>query len=43
LGWTPNETFKSGMKKTIQWYLENVEWVEEVTDKNYGLERLGKS
>lgn len=42
LGWTPNETFKSGMKKTIQWYLENVEWVEEVTDKNYGLERLGK-
>jgi dTDP-glucose 4,6-dehydratase len=42
LGWIPNETFKSGMKKTIQWYLENVEWVEEVTDKNYGLERLGK-
>jgi len=41
LGWTPEETFDSGIKKTIQWYLKNMNWVEAVTDKNYNLERLG--
>lgn len=41
LGWTPEETFDSGIMKTIQWYLENMNWVEAVTDKNYNLERLG--
>ena len=41
LGWTPKETFDSGIKKTIQWYLKNTEWVETVTEKNYNLERLG--
>jgi dTDP-glucose 4,6-dehydratase len=41
LGWKPEETFESGIKKTVQWYLDNMEWVEAVTDKNYGLERLG--
>jgi len=30
LGWSPKETFDTGMKKTIQWYLENPEWVESV-------------
>src|SRR5699024_4962437 len=43
LDWTPEETFESGIKKTVQWYLENMEWVEAVTDKNYDLERLGKA
>lgn len=41
LGWMPEETFESGIKKTIQWYLDNMGWVEAVTDKNYNLERLG--
>ena len=41
LGWTPEETFGSGIKKTIHWYLDNAEWVEAVTEKNYNLERLG--
>lgn len=41
LGWTPDETFESGIKATIQWYLDNMDWVEAVTDKNYKLERLG--
>lgn len=41
LGWTPKETFDSGIKKTIQWYLDNMDWAEAVTDKNYNLERLG--
>lgn len=41
LGWVPQETFGTGIKRTIQWYLENMDWVEAVTDKNYNLERLG--
>lgn len=42
-GWTPEETFESGMKKTIQWYLDNIDWCEAVTENNYSLERLGTS
>lgn len=41
LGWTPQETFESGIMKTIQWYLENIDWCEAVTENNYSLERLG--
>ena len=41
LGWIPEETFESGIKKTIDWYLNNMDWVEAVTKKNYNLERLG--
>jgi dTDP-glucose 4,6-dehydratase len=41
LGWTPEETFETGIKKTIQWYVDNLDWVEAVTEKNYNLERLG--
>ena len=41
LGWKPEETFETGIKNTIQWYLKNMDWVEAVTDKNYNLERLG--
>ncbi|HYW36250.1 MAG TPA: dTDP-glucose 4,6-dehydratase [Balneolaceae bacterium] len=41
LGWTPEETFQSGVKKTVQWYLENIAWCEAVTKDNYNLERLG--
>ena len=43
LGWTPEETFSSGIKKTIQWYLDNIDWCEAVTEDNYDLERLGKA
>ena len=43
LGWTPEETFDSGIKKTIQWYLDNINWCEAVTENNYDLERLGIS
>ena len=35
LGWTPKETFNTGMKKTIQWYLENPKWVESVQTGAY--------
>ncbi|WP_417372125.1 dTDP-glucose 4,6-dehydratase [Gelidibacter japonicus] len=41
LGWKPEETFETGIKNTIEWYLKNMDWVEAVTDKNYNLERLG--
>jgi len=33
LGWRPNETFKSGIKKTVIWYLENKEWLNKVSKK----------
>ncbi len=35
LGWEPQETFESGMRKTVQWYLDNPEWVERVRSGAY--------
>jgi dTDP-glucose 4,6-dehydratase len=35
LGWKPAETFESGLKKTVQWYLDHEAWVEEVTSGAY--------
>jgi dTDP-glucose 4,6-dehydratase len=35
LGWRPQESFESGIRKTIQWYLENPAWVEHVTSGAY--------
>jgi dTDP-glucose 4,6-dehydratase len=35
LGWRPRETFESGMRKTIQWYLENETWIQGVTSGSY--------
>jgi len=41
LGWLPQETFESGIEKTINWYLENPEWCQHVQDGSYQRERLG--
>ncbi|MEY8251074.1 MAG: dTDP-glucose 4,6-dehydratase [Colwellia sp.] len=41
LGWIPEETFESGIKKTVEWYLANNEWVAHVQDGSYQRERLG--
>ena len=41
LNWTPKHSFKSGIKKTIEWYLNNLNWCKNVEDKNYQRERLG--
>ncbi len=41
LGWIPEETFESGIEKTIHWYLENSEWCQHVQDGSYQRERLG--
>ena len=41
LGWTPSETFATGLRKTVSWYLENREWVERVMSGAYRGQRLG--
>lgn len=41
LGWLPEETFDSGIRKTVLWYLENKEWWQSVLDGSYKMERLG--
>ncbi|SDX63196.1 dTDP-glucose 4,6-dehydratase [Marinobacter mobilis] len=43
LGWTPDETFESGIRKTVQWYLGNLDWCRRVQDGSYQRERLGVS
>lgn len=42
LAWKPQETFETGLRKTVLWYLENKEWWQAILDGNYQLERLGK-
>jgi dTDP-glucose 4,6-dehydratase len=41
LNWTPDETFATGIKKTVEWYLENTIWFDRVKDGSYQGERLG--
>ncbi|MBB1318452.1 dTDP-glucose 4,6-dehydratase [Shewanella sp. SR43-4] len=41
LNWTPVETFETGLRKTIQWYLDNQLWCQHVQDGSYQRERLG--
>ncbi|QDT66742.1 dTDP-glucose 4,6-dehydratase [Calycomorphotria hydatis] len=41
LSWEPKETFETGLKKTVQWYLQNEKWIKRVTSGIYRRERLG--
>lgn len=41
LGWTPRETFETGLEKTVRWYLDNRAWWQRVLDGSYQLERRG--
>ena len=41
LNWTPDENFESGIRKTVKWYLSNLEWCRRVQDGSYQRERLG--
>ena len=41
LGWVPQETFETGLRKTVQWYLDNREWWQRVLSGEYQLGRLG--
>ncbi|MFW2043331.1 dTDP-glucose 4,6-dehydratase [Acinetobacter sp. ULE_I001] len=43
LGWVPEETFDTGIRKTVEWYLNNLEWCRRVQDGSYQRERLGVS
>jgi len=42
LGWTPQETFETGLRKTVEWYLSNHIWWQRVLDDDYRLGRLGE-
>lgn len=42
LNWQPQETFVSGIKKTVQWYLDNKPWSDRVLDGSYQGQRLGQ-
>lgn len=41
LGWTPSEDFESGFRKTVQWYLDNNAWCQEILSGEYQLQRQG--
>jgi dTDP-glucose 4,6-dehydratase len=41
LGWTPAYDFETGLKTTVQWYLDNEAWCEEVMRDQYDGQRLG--
>ncbi len=41
LGWTPEESFETGIRKTVEWYLKNKKWWQAVLDGSYQLGRLG--
>lgn len=41
LGWVPQESFESGIRKTVQWYLDNADWWQRVLSGDYRLTRLG--
>ncbi|WP_312072906.1 dTDP-glucose 4,6-dehydratase [Atlantibacter sp.] len=41
LGWVPQETFETGIEKTVHWYLDNKDWWQRVLDGSYAGERLG--
>jgi dTDP-glucose 4,6-dehydratase len=41
LGWSPDESFETGLRKTIQWYLANEAWWRDILTGSYRLERIG--
>ena len=41
LGWRPLETFETGLRRTVQWYLDYRTWCKRVQDGSYARERLG--
>lgn len=42
LGWKPKESFETGLRKTVEWYINNPQWWNAVLDGSYTMERLGK-
>lgn len=42
LQWSPRENLETGLQKTVQWYLENLDWCRKINDQKYSRERLGQ-
>jgi dTDP-glucose 4,6-dehydratase len=42
LGWSPKETFSTGLGKTVRWYIDHQEWCRKVMANKYNRERLGR-
>jgi len=42
LGWVPEETFETGLRKTVVWYINNEDWWKRVLSGAYRLERIGE-
>ena len=42
LGWRPEENFETGIRKTVQWYLDNEWWWRPIHEKKYAGQRLGR-
>ena len=43
LNWVPEETFETGMRKTVEWYLANTNWWQRVLNGDYKLDRIGEN
>jgi dTDP-glucose 4,6-dehydratase len=43
LGWAPQETFITGLRRTVKWYLDHTAWMQDIADGKYQLQRLGTS
>ncbi len=43
LGWRPEENFDTGIRRTVQWYLDNAWWWQPIREKKYAGQRLGKA
>jgi dTDP-glucose 4,6-dehydratase len=41
LNWVPKETFETALNKTVEWYLNNLDWCKKIQDNNYEKKRLG--
>ncbi len=41
LGWEPQENFESGIRKTVEWYINNKAWYKNIQNGSYQLKRLG--
>lgn len=41
LGWEPQESFESGLRKSVLWYLDNIDWCEDIKNNRYQRQRLG--
>ncbi|MEQ9566324.1 MAG: GDP-mannose 4,6-dehydratase, partial [Pseudomonadales bacterium] len=43
LGWIPDNTFETGIRQTVEWFLNNRDWWQAVLDGSYRLDRLGQT